>query len=48
MEEPDLGDPTLISPDGVEALRRQLLSAINEQEWATAGAGFGDPDLSNE
>ncbi len=47
MDGPDLGDPTQLPPDNIEALRRLVLAAITEQDWAAARAGFGDPDLAD-
>lgn len=44
----DLGDALLLVPGGVEALRRRVLSAVTEADWAAAASGFGDPDLADE
>lgn len=44
----DLGSAVVIVPGGVEALRRQLLEAVTEDDWSDARAGFGDDDLSTE
>jgi hypothetical protein len=44
----DLGDAVVILPGGVTRLRRQLLSALTEDDWRQAREGFGDPDLANE
>ena len=44
----DLGDAVVIVPGGVTRLRRQLLSALTEDDWNQAREGFGDPDLANE
>ena len=44
----DLGDAVLIIPGGVTALRRQLVDAVTEDDWANARAGFGDDDLATE
>ena len=43
----DLGDAVMLVPDDVASLRRQLLESLSEDDWATARAGFGDPELAN-
>jgi bifunctional DNA-binding transcriptional regulator/antitoxin component of YhaV-PrlF toxin-antitoxin module len=44
----DLGDAIVLVPGGVENLRRQLLEAVTDADWADARAGFGDEELSTE
>lgn len=44
----DIGDAVLIVPGGVAQLRRQVLEAVNSNDWQQARAGFGDPELANE
>lgn len=44
----DLGDAVVIVPGGVEALRRELLEAVTDDDWRAASEGFGDPDLATE
>lgn len=44
----DLGDAVLLIPGGVVTLRRHLLDAVTEDDWASARAGFGDDDLATE
>lgn len=44
----DLGDAVLLIPGGVGPLRRQLLGAVSDDDWANARAGFGDDDLATE
>jgi bifunctional DNA-binding transcriptional regulator/antitoxin component of YhaV-PrlF toxin-antitoxin module len=44
----DLGDAVLLIPGGVATLRRHLLDAVTEADWASARAGFGDDDLATE
>ena len=44
----DLGDAVLLIPGGVGTLRRQLLDAVSDDDWANARAGFGDDDLATE
>ena len=44
----DLGDAVLLIPGGVASLRRHLLEAVTEDDWAKARAGFGDDDLATE
>ena len=44
----DIGDAVLLVPGGVEALRREILESVSDQDWEFARAGFGDPDLANE
>jgi bifunctional DNA-binding transcriptional regulator/antitoxin component of YhaV-PrlF toxin-antitoxin module len=43
----DLGDAILIVPQGADELRRQLLDAVTEADWAAARSGFGDPELAD-
>ena len=44
----DLGDAIVIAPGGVQGLRRQLIEAVTEQDWAAARLGFGDAELATE
>jgi hypothetical protein len=44
----DLGDAMLIVPGGVDALRRDMLEAVDDSVWHDAAAGFGDSDLSTQ
>jgi hypothetical protein len=44
----DIGDALVIVPGGISKLRRLLLDAVSEADWANARSGFGDPDLANE
>jgi hypothetical protein len=44
----DIGDAVVIVPGGVKRLRRALLDAVLESDWADAREGFGDRDLANE
>jgi len=44
----DLGDVLLLVPGGVGALRRELLDAINDDDWRHAAVGFGDPEIAGE
>ncbi len=44
----DLGDVVLLTPTGTDDLRRQLLDAVGDEEWADARSGFGDDELANE
>ena len=44
----DLGDAVLLVTGGVALLRRHLLDAVTEADWANARAGFGDHDLATE
>ncbi len=44
----DLGDAIVIVPGGVQALRRQVLGAVTDDDWHAARAGFGDDDLATE
>ena len=43
----DLGDAIVIVPEGIDALRRELLDAVSPAEWAAGRDGFGDPDLAD-
>jgi bifunctional DNA-binding transcriptional regulator/antitoxin component of YhaV-PrlF toxin-antitoxin module len=44
----DLGNALLLVPGGTEALRRELLDAITDDDWRHAAVGFGDPELADE
>lgn len=44
----DLGDAVVLVPGGVNALRRQLLGALTDEDWREARLGFGDADLATE
>jgi bifunctional DNA-binding transcriptional regulator/antitoxin component of YhaV-PrlF toxin-antitoxin module len=44
----DIGDAVILIPGGVDDLRRLLLEAVTETDWAHARTGHGDPDLANE
>lgn len=44
----DLGDAIVLVPGGITELRRQLLEAVNEEDWQHARDGFDDPDLATE
>jgi len=44
----DLGDVVLLTPTGTDDLRRQLLDAVGDEEWADARSGFGDDELADE
>jgi hypothetical protein len=44
----DLGDAIVTVPGGVAKLRRGLLAAISDDDWALARAGFRDSELVNE
>jgi bifunctional DNA-binding transcriptional regulator/antitoxin component of YhaV-PrlF toxin-antitoxin module len=43
----DLGDALVIVPEGLSAVRRTLIDAISDDDWAAARVGFGDPDLAD-
>jgi len=44
----DLGDAIVIVPGGTDAIRRNMLDAITDEDWDLARAGFGDGELANE
>lgn len=44
----DLGDAIVIVPNGVDNLRSELLSAIDDGMWVAASAGFGDDELATQ
>ena len=44
----DIGNAVLLVPGDVEKLRREVLESVTDQDWQSARAGFGDPDLANE
>lgn len=44
----DVGDAVILVPGGVDDLRRRLLEAVTESDWALARDGHDDPDLANE
>jgi hypothetical protein len=44
----DLGDVLVLVPGGATAARAALLDQLTADDWAAAGAGFGDPELANE
>jgi bifunctional DNA-binding transcriptional regulator/antitoxin component of YhaV-PrlF toxin-antitoxin module len=44
----DVGDAVILIPDGSDALRRQLIDAVTDEEWQRARQGFGDADLVSE
>ena len=44
----DLGGSVLLLPGRVESLRRELLEAVDERDWRSARAGFGDPELATQ
>ena len=44
----DVGDAVILVPGGVDDLRRRLLEAVTDGDWAFARGGHGDPDLANE
>jgi bifunctional DNA-binding transcriptional regulator/antitoxin component of YhaV-PrlF toxin-antitoxin module len=44
----DVGDAVILIPDGSDALRRQLIDAVTDEEWQRARRGFGDADLVSE
>ena len=44
----DLGDAIIIVPEGVDALRSELLSSITDDVWSASAAGFGDDDLATQ
>jgi hypothetical protein len=44
----DLGDAIVIAPGDIQALRRQLLDAVTENDWELARRGFGDDELASE
>lgn len=44
----DLGDAVVLAPGGVESLRRALLGSVTDEDWETARAGFGEPELATE
>jgi bifunctional DNA-binding transcriptional regulator/antitoxin component of YhaV-PrlF toxin-antitoxin module len=44
----DLGAAILIVPGGTKALRRKLLESVTDQDWESAGSGFGDAELANQ
>jgi AbrB family looped-hinge helix DNA binding protein len=44
----DVGDAVVLTPEGVDELRRRLIDAVTEDEWEQARRGFGDPDLVSE
>jgi hypothetical protein len=43
-----LGDVTVVLPGTAEDLRRLLLELVDDDTWAAARRGFGDPDLANQ
>jgi bifunctional DNA-binding transcriptional regulator/antitoxin component of YhaV-PrlF toxin-antitoxin module len=44
----DLGEAIVLVPYGVEALRRQLLDSVSQDEWNEAKTGFGDDELADQ
>ena len=44
----DLGDAVVLVPGGVDAVRRQLLDRVADEDWEAARSGFGDADLATE
>ncbi len=44
----DLGDSIIITPGGIQTLRRTLLAAVTENDWELARRGFGDDELTTE
>jgi len=44
----DLGDVVVLTRTGIDELRRQLIDAVGEDDWAQARSGFGDDELSDE
>ena len=44
----DLGDAVVIVPGGADAIRRELLAAVTDDDWDRARRGFGDPELASE
>ena len=44
----DLGDAVLLVPGSVDQLRAALLDAVDDEIWARARDGFGDPDLADQ
>lgn len=44
----DLGEAIVIVPEGADALRSQLLAAIDDDVWSDAASGFGDDELASQ
>jgi bifunctional DNA-binding transcriptional regulator/antitoxin component of YhaV-PrlF toxin-antitoxin module len=44
----DLGEAIVLVPYGVEALRRQLLDLVSQDDWNEAKTGFGDDELADQ
>ncbi len=44
----DLGKAIVLVPYGVEALRRQLLDLVSQDDWNEAKTGFGDDELADQ
>ncbi len=44
----DLGDAVVIVPGGADAIRRELLATVTDDDWDRARRGFGDPELASE
>lgn len=44
----DLGDAVLVVAGGVDALRDDLLAAVDAEAWQAADDGFGDRQLATQ
>ena len=44
----DLGDVVILTSTGTDKIRRQLIDAVGDNDWAQARTGFGDDELSDE
>lgn len=44
----DLGDVVVLTRTGIDELRRQLIDAVGDDDWADARSGFGDRELADE
>lgn len=44
----DLGESIVIVPSELSDLRAELISAVTDDDWELARAGFGDDDLATE
>jgi hypothetical protein len=44
----DPRDTDFLVPEGFDGIRRMALAAVTSDDWAAAGAGFGDGDRVSE
>ena len=44
----DLGSALVLVPGGLDGIRSAVFDTLTEDDWAAAGAGFGDPELADQ